>query len=134
MLKAQGMPINVLVIGALVFLVLIVVVGAFMFGWGNIADAINRLLRGGAPRIDVQAATVKCNTFCDQINGVLHHAADAKDYSFCTYDFNNSAEYPEHCYDDGKGQSELIRITCQVVLTTGSTAIIDSNVCERDEE
>ena len=123
-MRAQGIPLSLLVIAGLGLLVLGVVAAGFLLGWGKIGSGISSLFSGSTSQTDVEAARVNCQTLCRQIDGILSNPCDANSYSYCTKTFDTS-DGTVNCYSI---------TSCTVNLLSGARKTIDSSYCSDCDE
>ena len=119
MKKSQGMPVSILVIGALGLLVLGILGAGFLLGWGNIGSGIGSLFAGATGQHDIESVRVRCQTACSQMNGVLSEPCDAFNFNYCKKEFETD-DGIVRCYDV---------IPCSLSLVSGVKRTIDSNEC-----
>jgi hypothetical protein len=146
MKKAQGLPLNAIVLGILALLVLVVIGAAWIVGGGNIFRGFSQIIRGQTPGTLTQAQA-SCQQLCTNIKtGVIATVGDIQRSDYCTRTFDLSQQNPsypvnDHCYGretglrDQTGASnatEVLDVPCTVTLTNGSSVPIvtpTSNCC-----
>ena len=143
MKKAQGLPLNAIVLGILALLVLVVIGAAWIVGGGNIFRGFSQIIRGQTPGTLTQAIT-SCEQLCTNIRmGVISSPADIQRSEYCTRTFDLSQQNPtyavnEHCYGgettlkDKTGApvtTDVLDVACTIQLTNGSSVIVNSTCC-----
>jgi hypothetical protein len=107
-MRAQGLPLNTIVLGALAVLVLVLLAAAFVPSVGNMFRSL--LFIGGDP-------VSRCNLACiglDWKYADTTTALTAAQSSFCDF-------------DPGDGSECDVLITCQLRLTTGAVYQVDDD-------
>ncbi|MCW1296346.1 MAG: hypothetical protein OH319_01555 [Candidatus Parvarchaeota archaeon] len=143
MKKAQGLPLNAIVLGILALLVLVVVGAAWIVGGGNIFRGFSQIIRGQTPGTLTQAQA-SCQQLCTNIKtGVVPNIESIPRTDYCTKTFDLSQQNPsyavnEHCYGSESGlvdsrnspvTTEVLDIPCTITLTNGSSVILDATCC-----
>ena len=103
--RGVELTLNTVIISILVLLVLVVVIGFFLGGTGQLKDVASDILRRGTAGTDVSIASEQCKVWCAQFKS---WPGDPKSAAYCsqTYsvDFNqdgelNIAEKGRHCFE-----------------------------------
>jgi len=132
MRKAQGLPLNVLVLGALAILVLVVLGGAFMVGGGSIFANIARFLMPHVGGAELNSMRQTCEGYCTNLQGRAYSSPDeaknsARNNLFCLQYYNTTAYQgtdEDHCYPQTPTQgNDLLSITCTITTATGTVTI-----------
>ena len=132
MKKSQGMPINIVLIGAAALITLVILVSGFFMGFGGAGEKLSELVSGSqAGQSDIEAYRVKCQSYCRELDGMLSKPIDASSYNFCTKTFLTD----NHCYRDSAitDDDELV-VSCSVTLVSGSSRQITENCCSLGSE
>ena len=101
-MKAQGLPITTIVIGALALLVLIGVATMWITGGGNIFQGFSQIT-GGATPSDVLQAKTSCKSYCNDLKSLNPTYTQTLNHNFCTKTFDLSDEgggIADHCFDE----------------------------------
>jgi hypothetical protein len=145
MKKAQGLPLNAIVLGILALLVLVVIGAAWIVGGGNIFRGFSQIIRGQTPGTLTQAQA-SCQQLCTNIKtGVIATVGDIQRSDYCTRTFDLSQQSPsyavnEHCYGGETGTTlkdqngnavttDVLDVPCTVTLTNGSAVVLNANCC-----
>jgi len=133
-MKAQGLPMNFLVLGALAVLVLVVVGGAFMSGGTSIFGGIAQFFTTTASTPQDQIISV-CQTSCENLDYVIARSSDAVSKPICTKRFNFAVDTNTvkiNCFGniDGGGQVSGWPFSgCTVHSKTGTIIPVSSSSC-----
>lgn len=100
-MKAQGLPMSTLVIGALALLVLIGVATMWISGGSSIFEGFAQITGGATPSTISQAKTA-CKSFCADLKIVEPTYTQLMSHNFCskTYDLSDEGgTTADHCFD-----------------------------------
>ena len=109
--RAQGLPLNMIVIAIVALLVLVIVFAYFTGAFGNILKQTSTLQ--GTVQADVTSAQTKCSQYCISAqNANYNNFNDWKTSSdFCQQTFPIEGEDSEkHCYESPISHSCTIKI------------------------
>ncbi len=108
--KAQSLPMNALVLGALALLVLIALTTMWVSGGGSIFAGFGQII-GGATPSSLSQARISCQAACSDLSNAQPNwdgSASLKGYKYCKQSFDLSKEggaTSAKCYDDDGGTS-----------------------------
>lgn len=100
--RAQGIPMETVIIAIIVLVVLVVIIAFFVSGTGTVIDKIKGIF-GASKGEDLAIVKSSCETFCDQAVSADLQPQQSK---YCTYQFkldknnDNKADTTEN--NDGK--------------------------------
>jgi len=129
MKKAQGLPLDLLVVGTLAILVLVVVGGAFMAGGSNIFGGIASFYGSQTGGAELNNYRNRCNQECNNLKMTTYDselAAEeaAKNSLFCSLNWDTtkfSGVKEDYCYGDTI--TEKIKLTCTISYLSGTLSI-----------
>ncbi|MCW1305305.1 MAG: hypothetical protein OH335_00845 [Candidatus Parvarchaeota archaeon] len=145
-MRAQGLPINTIIVVIVIVLVAVVVIVMWVFGGGRPLSSIAMIVGGGTPT-DKSAAVMICEQLCDKIKTTLDKIEDLRFADFCLKVFDLSKEnsnYPvnDHCYSgetawpggtlkkaDGNGANEVLAVRCSLRLADGKVCTSINVTC-----
>ena len=126
--RAQGLPMNALVLGALAILVLVALIAMFV-GGGNPLNAFSDIIGGSSPST-VSQARIICQSACNDLKLAEDGSATFADdelsgYKYCKETFDLSEEkgtgYENaKCYDDSTGTPI---VSCTIGINTLSDTV-----------
>lgn len=82
--KAQGIPMETVIIAIIVLVVLVVIIAFFVGGTSTVVQKVKQLFGGATAGTDVQTATQFCQQYCDQR---VASGNTARDDAYCTKSF-----------------------------------------------
>jgi len=128
MKKAQGLPMNTLVIGALALLVLIGMSAMWVTGGGNIFQGFSNIIGGSSPST-LSQAKISCQSLCNDLKTATPSREQFNKHRYCTKTFDLSQELGEgyeamHCYGETIGEA------CTFTNNKGLTISIPADVGE----
>ena len=126
-MKAQGMPINMIIIIVLALLVLVVVAGFFMTGTGTLFGGIAQQGGQASAQAELTAFRSSCQTWCMSMNSMYSQGDDISDTLYCTSTRNLTAYGVDeaYCYD-----TLVYGSNCRITLRDGTLVAIDGDDCE----
>ena len=135
--KAQALPMNAMVLGALSLLVLIAVATMWVTGAGNIFSGFGQIIGGATPSTLTNARLV-CQAACtDLSNAVPDYDALAgtestfTKYQYCKKTFDLSEEggaTSAKCYDDGSAALPIDAVAIYGCVVNGNVVTV-TNGC-----
>ncbi len=100
--KAQGMPVNVIIIAVIVLIVLIFLIIFFVGGFGNVKNRIDALFSGSVTGQSKELVVQQCQSFCE--GALAAPAGSRKILPYCRDSFVVD--------DDGNSQTPPKRMKC----------------------
>ena len=102
-IKAQGLPMNALVLGALSLLVLIAIATMWVSGGGNIFQGFSQIIGGSTPST-LSNARISCQASCNDLQTALPQwdgVTSLANYKYCkqTWNIEESGVIDATCYD-----------------------------------
>ncbi|MCW1296347.1 MAG: hypothetical protein OH319_01560 [Candidatus Parvarchaeota archaeon] len=147
MKKAQGLPINTIVLVLVGLLVAVVLVAMWVGGGGRLFGGLSSVVSGGTPA-ELSSATSLCQSYCNNLVAMsLSDITLVKNNDFClkVFDFSKqNADYPvnDHCYSgetawpggtlkkaDGNGANEVLAVRCSLRLADGKVCTSINVTC-----
>ena len=127
-MKAQGMPINMIVMIVLALLVLVVVAGFFMTGTGTLFGGIAQQGGQASAQAELSAFRSSCQTWCMSMNSMYAPGDEIKGTLYCktTRDLPSFGLTGVHCYND----NVLGDNGCRITLGNGQQVTITGDICE----
>lgn len=130
--KAQGLPMNALVLGALALLVLIALTTMWVSGGGSIFAGFGQIIGGATPSTRSQAR-LSCQAACEDLKSAKPEwdgALSLSSYKYCKLTFDLSKELTGatagKCYDeDGTGATQTSTLAIESCVLNGKT--VDSS-------
>ncbi len=103
--KAQGLPMELVIISIIIIVVLVVVIAFFVGGTGTVMQKIKQIFTGGTAGTELPIAKEFCNNYCT--NTQVDETGSGKDSAFCKYSFTLD--------NDGDGQADTVKTDQGVV-------------------
>ncbi len=100
-MKAQSLPMNALVLGALALLVLIALTTMWVTGGGNIFSGFAQIV-GSATPSTLSQAKLACKSYCADLQKLELTYEQVQDHKFCAKTFDLSKEgggTKDRCFD-----------------------------------
>lgn len=85
--KAQGIPMETVIIAIIVLVVLVVIIAFFVGGTSTVIQKVKQLFGGATTGTDMQTATQFCQQYCDQLVQSGKDQGDKND-AYCYKWFN----------------------------------------------
>jgi hypothetical protein len=132
-MKAQGLPINTIVLVLVGLLVLVVIVAMWIGGGGRLFGGLSSVVGGGTPA-EVSTAISLCQSYCNNLGAMsLSDIGLVRNSDWCSKTFDlsrQSANYPvnDHCYggetglkyvNGTTGAPDTLNIACSLRLADG---------------
>jgi hypothetical protein len=127
-MRAQGLPLTTIVVAVLA-LVLVFFIFAFVLNIGGIADVFGDLFSGGQAGMTISSFRNRCELLCSSATNF--DPCSPLGPAFCTEVRDTSGDggiSDDHCYDDGQG-AEVIK-GCNVRDSYGDYQTLDSVYCD----
>jgi hypothetical protein len=144
-MKAQGLPINTIVLVLVGLLVLVVVVAMWIGGGGRLFGGLSSVVGGGTP-VELSTATSLCQSYCSNLGSMSFsdiRLINSTDWCVKTFDLSRqSSDYPvnDHCYSgetaatglrkaDGTNANEILGVSCSLRLANGTVCTTLTRTC-----
>ena len=123
--KAQGLPMDIVIISIIVIIVLVVVIAFFVGGTGSVMQKIKQIFTGGTAGTELPIAREYCNNYCNNAEQITDDALKKKS-AYCKYSFSLDL--------DGDGQADTVKTEQGVVKKKFYCSTLGAQASGLDEQ